>query len=52
MNIYTTKITNIFRVQKQIEDSNLPLHIPPWKLLKPDVDTSFSDFKKNETNKK
>ena len=38
-----------FRIQKHIEDSNLPFDIvkpvtnftiPPWKLIKPDVDTS------------
>ena len=43
------------RIQKHIDDSNIPLDIikpvshskiPPWKLLKPKVDTSLSEFKK------
>ena len=51
-----------FRIQKHIEDLNLHLDIikpvlnstiPPWKLIKPDVDTSLSElseFKKNVIN--
>ena len=60
MKIYTTKIKKIiksigFRIQKHIFDSNIPLDIikpvshskiPPWKLLKPEIDTSLSEFKK------
>ena len=63
MNIYTTKIKKCIksiglRTQKHIEDSNLPWDIikpvtnstiPTWKLIKPDVDTSLSEVKKNET---
>ena len=59
MNIYTTKkyIKSFgFRIQKHIKDSNLLLDIikqvttcnstvPPWKLIKPDVDT-YQNFKK------
>ena len=33
-----------FRIQKHIEDLNSPLDISFWKLFKPDVDTSFSEF--------
>ena len=42
-----------FRVQKHVEDSNFPLDIihpfnnskiPPWVLIKPDVDISLSEF--------
>ena len=49
----------MIRIQKHIEDSNLPLDIikpvnnstiQPLKLIKPDVDTYLSEFKKNETN--
>ena len=41
------------RVQKYVEDSNLPLYIihlfnisiiPSWELIKPDVDISLSEF--------
>ena len=48
-----------FRIQKHIADSNVPLDIikpishykiPPWKLLKAEIDTSLSEFKKTETN--
>ena len=48
-----------FRIQKHIDDSNMPLDIikplshskiSPWKLLKPEIDTSLSEFKKTETN--
>ena len=47
------------RVKKHIRDSDLPLNIvkhstcseiPPWKLIKPKVDTSLSEYKKSETN--
>ena len=47
------------RIQKHIDDSNIPLDIikllshskiPHWKLLKPKTDTSLSEFKKTETN--
>ena len=47
------------RAKKHIDESNLPLsmiqpsrlsEIPPWKLLKPKVDTSLSEYKKSETN--
>lgn len=46
-----------FSVQKHVEDSYLPLDIiepfnyskiPSWELIKPDVDTSLSEFKKNK----
>ena len=55
--IYTTKIKKIktigFRIQKHIDDSNIPLDIikpvshskiSPWKLLKHEIDTSLSDY--------
>ena len=44
-----------FRIQKHISDSNIPLDtikpvshskIPFWKLLKPEIDTSFAECKK------
>ena len=44
-----------FRVQKYVEDFNLPLgivhpfnnsKIPPWELIIPDVDISLSEFEK------
>jgi hypothetical protein len=47
------------RDQKHLHDSNLNLDIakpstlstiPPWQLLKPQVDTSLSENKKSETN--
>ena len=46
-----------FKIQKHIDDSNIHLDIikpvshskiPPWKLLKPEIDTSLSEFKKTE----
>ena len=42
-----------FRIQKHIDDSNISLDIikpvshsklPPWKLLKSEIDTSLSEF--------
>ena len=62
MKIHTTKIRKKciksigFRIQKHIEHSNIPLDIikpvshskiPPLKLLKPEIVTSLSEFKKN-----
>ena len=47
------------RVKKHLHDSNLNLdiakpsalsNIPPWQLLKPEVDTSLSEYKKSNTN--
>jgi transposase len=47
------------RIKKHLKDSNIPLdivkpstlsEIPPWKLIKPKVDISLSEFKKSETN--
>ena len=47
------------RAKKHLLESNIPLgvvqpstlsEIPPWKLLKPNVDTSLSEYKKSETN--
>ena len=47
------------RIKKHVQDSNLPLdivkpsslsEIPPWKLIKPKVDISLSEFKNSETN--
>ena len=44
-----------FRIQKHIGDYNIPLDIitpasqstiPPWKLIKPSIDTSLSELKK------
>ena len=63
MKILTTKIKKSIksiglRIQKHIDDSNISLdmikpvshsNIPHWKLLKPDIDTSLSEFKKTET---
>ena len=46
-----------YRVQKHVEDSNLPLDIihpfnnskiQPWELIKPDVDMSLSEFLINQ----
>ena len=66
LRIYTTEklkcIKSIgFRIQKHFDDSNLHLDIVkpvshskilPWKLLKPEIDTSnsLSEFKKTEAN--
>ena len=61
MKIYMTKkcIESIgFRIQTHIDDSHIPLDIikpvshskiPPWKLLKPETETSLSELKKTET---
>ena len=57
MNIFIKSIG--FRIQKHIDDSNISLDIiklvsnskiPPWKLLKHEIDTSLAEFKKPETN--
>ena len=48
-----------FKIQRHINDTNIPLDIikpvshskiPPWKLLKPDIDTSLSEFKNTKAN--
>ena len=48
-----------FRIQKHINDSNKPFDIvkpvshskiPPWKVLKHEIETFLSEFKKTETN--
>ena len=63
VNLYDKNKTYIksiaLRIQKQIDNSNTILDIvkpvshskiPPWKLPKPEIDISLSEYKKNETN--
>ena len=54
---YTKSIS--FRIQRHINETNIPLDIikpvshskiPPWKLLKPEIDTSLTEFRKTEAN--
>ena len=51
--------SNALRIQKHIDASNIRLDInkpvrhskiPPWNLLKPEIDTSLLEFKKAKKN--